>query len=104
MFRFVFSHLSVHTSFYLTFALMAVTYLKKEFTDGMVYYRIEPIKDPEDEYIYDATEIAVEDDTLSRDEFELTQEDLDEIHRDGFQAIAEAEFSKIESEQRSLDI
>ncbi len=85
-------------------AAMSVIYLKKDFTDGMVYYKIEPIANPEDEYIYDATEIAVEDETRSRDEFELTQEDLDEMHHDGFQPITESEFSTVESEQRSLDI
>lgn len=83
---------------------MSVIYLKKEFTDGMVYYKVEPTVNPEDEYIYDATEIAVEGDTHSRDEFELTQEDLDEIHSDGFQPITETEFGIVEAEQRSLDI
>ncbi len=83
---------------------MSTIYLKKAFSDGMVYYKISPIAKPEDEYIYEAIEIAMEDETLGRDEFELTQEDLDEMYADGFAEIPKAEFDKAEKEQRSLDI
>ncbi|MDJ1470025.1 hypothetical protein QNI19_00635 [Cytophagaceae bacterium DM2B3-1] len=83
---------------------MPTIYLKKPFSDGAVYYKIDTISDPEDEYIYEATEIAVEEETLGRDEFELTQEDLDEMYADGFKPISKEEFEKIEKEHRSLDI
>lgn len=83
---------------------MPTIYLKKSFSDGTVYYKIDPIADPEDEYIYEAIEITVEDETLGRDEFELTKEDLDEMYTDGFKPITKPEFEKMEEEQRSLDI
>lgn len=83
---------------------MSTIYLKKAFADGTVYYKIDPITKPEDEYIYEAIEIAIEEETLGRDEFELTQEDLDEMYADGFAAISKADFDKVETEQRSLDI
>jgi hypothetical protein len=83
---------------------MSTIYLKKDFSDGTVYYKINPITNPEDEYIYEAIEIAMEDEILGRDEFELTKEDLDEMYSDGFKAVSKAEFDKIEAEQRSLDI
>jgi len=83
---------------------MATIYLKKEFSDGMVYYKIDPISEPEDEYIYEAIEIAVEEETMGRDEFELTQEDLDEMCQDGFESVAQADFDKIEAEHRSVDL
>ena len=83
---------------------MSIIYLKKAFSDGMVYYKIKPLTEPEDEYIYEAIEIALEDEILGRDEFELTKEDLDEMYKDGFKEIPKAEFDKVETEHRSLDI
>ncbi len=83
---------------------MPTIYLKKAFSDGTVYYKIDPITEPEDEYIYEATEIAIEEETMGRDEFELSKEDLDEMYQDGFKSITQAEFDKIETEHRSLDI
>ncbi len=87
-----------------THADMSSIYLKKEFKDGTIYYRIDPIAQPDDDYIYEAVEIAVEEDTISRDEFELTKEDLEEMYEDGFQKIVQAEFDKIETEHHSLDL
>jgi len=83
---------------------MAPIYLKKQFKDGSVYYKIDQIADPEDEYIYEAIEITVEEEILGRDEFELTKEDLEEMYQDGFKPIAAAEFEKVEAEHDSLDI
>ncbi|MCU0353285.1 MAG: hypothetical protein MUD08_06025 [Cytophagales bacterium] len=85
---------------------MSTIYLKKQFKDGMVYYKIDPIANPEDEYVYDGVEIAVgtTDETSGRDEFELTDEDLKEMYDDGFAEIPAAEFEKVEAEHRSLDI
>ena len=85
---------------------MSTIYLKKQFKDGTVYYKVDPILDPEDEYVYDAVEITIEtaDETSGRDEFELTAEDLKEMYSDGFKEIPAAEFEKAETEHRSLDI
>lgn len=70
-------------------------YLKCEFEDGTVYFKVSRIADPPDEYIYDALEVICEDDNhWETDEYELTSADLSEMREDGFCEIEEKEFDK----------
>lgn len=83
---------------------MKTFYLKNEYEDGLVYFKIETINDPEDEYIYDGTEIMIEEDLITKDEYELTEEDLQEMYDDGFEIIPAAEYEKAEKQYKSLDL
>ncbi len=83
---------------------MKTFYLKNEYEDGIVYFKIDTIADPEDEYIYDGTEIMIEDELITKDEYELTEEDLQEMYDDGFEIIPAAEYEKAEKQYKSLEL
>lgn len=83
---------------------MNTLFLKNEYEDGTVYFKIEKIASPEDEYIYDGMEIMIEDDLITKDEYELTEEDLQEMYDDGFEVIPQAEFEGAEQKYQSLDL
>lgn len=83
---------------------MKTFYLKNEYEDGLVYFKIDTITDPEDEYIYDGTEIMIEEELITKDEYELTEEDLQEMYDDGFELIPAAEYEKAEKQYKSLDL
>jgi hypothetical protein len=83
---------------------MQTFYLKNEYEDGTVLFKIERIQDPEDEYIYDGTEIMIEEDTISKDEYELTEEDLQEMYEDGFEIIPAYEYEEADRRHQSLDL
>jgi hypothetical protein len=83
---------------------MQTFYLKNEYEDGTVFFKIEKIQDPEDEYIYNGTEIMIEEDTISKDEYELTEEDLQEMYDDGFEIVPAAEYEEADRRHHSLDL
>ncbi|QHT67184.1 hypothetical protein GXP67_11280 [Rhodocytophaga rosea] len=83
---------------------MQTFYLKNEYEDGTVFFKIEKIQNPEDEYIYDGTEIMIEEDTISKDEYELTEEDLQEMYDDGFEVVPAAEYEEADRRHQSLDL
>jgi hypothetical protein len=83
---------------------MKTIFLKNEYEDGLVYFKIEKIENPEDEYIYDGTEIMIEDDLITKDEYELTEEDLQEMYDDGFEVIPQTEYDKAEDQYKSLEL
>jgi hypothetical protein len=83
---------------------MNTLFLKNEYEDGIVYFKIDRIQNPEDEYIYDGIEIMIEDDLITKDEYELTEEDLQEMYDDGFEVIPQAEFEGAEHQYQSLDL
>jgi hypothetical protein len=77
---------------------MESKYLKCEFEDGVVFFKINRVKDPEDEYIYEGLELLLEDDVeedkWEKDFYELTEEDLQEMYVDGFYDISKEEFEQ----------
>ncbi len=83
---------------------MNTLFLKNEYEDGIVFFKIDRIQNPEDEYIYDGIEIMIEDDLITKDEYELTEEDLQEMYDDGFEVIPQAEFEGAEQQYQSLDL
>lgn len=82
---------------------MEVKYLKSVFEDGIVYFKITPLKAPSSEYVYEGLELIYEEEegnSWEIDEYELTEEDLDEMYEDEFCDIEEAEF--IEAHNKAL--
>ena len=71
---------------------MEPLYIKSVFEDGIVYFKILAIDNPDDEYVYEGFELINEDDHWEIDEYELTSEDLQEMYEDGFCDIEESEF------------
>lgn len=74
---------------------MESKYLKCEFEDGIVFFKINRLENPEDEYIYEGLELLMEDDEENKwekDFYELTEEDLQEMYVDGFYDISKEEF------------
>lgn len=73
---------------------MNTLYLKSIFEDGIVYFKINSIA-ASNEYIYEGLEVLYEEEGLWEiDEYELTQEDLDEMYEDGFCNIEAEEFEQ----------
>jgi len=83
---------------------MNTLYLKNEYEDGTVFFKIDRLPDPEDEYIYEGTEIMIEEDLITKDEYELTEDDLQEMYDDGFEVVPKAEFEEAEQQYQSLDL
>lgn len=83
---------------------MNTLYLKNEYEDGTVFFKIDRLPNPADEYIYDGTEIMIEDDLITKDEYELTEDDLQEMYDDGFEVIPKNEFEEAEQQYQSLDL
>lgn len=76
---------------------MEAKYLKSVFEDGIVYFKITPIENPTSEYIYEGLELIYEEEdgtSWEIDEYELTEEDLDEMYADEFCDIEEKEFTE----------
>lgn len=69
-------------------------YLKCIFEDGLVYFKISTIENPEDEYIFEGTELIFEDNSWSIDVYELTQEDIEEMYKDDFCNIDKEEYEE----------
>lgn len=73
---------------------METLFLKSIFEDGIVYFKINLIENPDDDYIYVGEEIIQEEGNhWEIDEYELTEEDLQEMYEDGFCEIEGTEFS-----------
>ncbi len=73
---------------------MNTMYLKSIFEDGIVYFKINSIM-ATSEFIYEGLEVLYEEEGLWEiDEYELTQEDLDEMYEDGFFNIEAEEFEQ----------
>jgi hypothetical protein len=83
---------------------MNTLYLKNEYEDGTVFFKIDRLPNPEDEYIYEGTEIMIEDDLITKDEYELTEDDLQEMYDDGFEVIPKTNSKKPSSSTRALDL
>lgn len=83
---------------------MKTFYLKNEYEDGTVFFKIEKMVNPEDEYIYDATEIMIEEDMITKDEYELTEEDLQEMYNDGFEIVPVGEYEEADRRHQSLEL
>ena len=83
---------------------MNTLYLKNEYEDGTVFFKIDRLPNPEDEYIYEGTEIMIEEDLITKDEYELTEDDLQEMYDDGFEVISKNEFEEAEQQYQSLDL
>ena len=83
---------------------MKTFYLKNEYEDGTVFFKIEKMANPEDEYVYDATEIMIEEDMITKDEYELTEEDLQEMYDDGFEIIPAGEYDEADRRHQSLEL
>lgn len=75
---------------------METIFLKSIFEDGIVYFKIKPIENPTNDYIYEGLELIFEeeDQTWEIDEYELTSEDLAEMYEDDFCDIEEKEFTE----------
>lgn len=71
-----------------------IFYLKGEFEDGIVYFRIDQQLEAEDEYIYEGTELILEEGSWELDFYELTEEDLQEMYEEGFCKIEGVEFDE----------
>lgn len=72
---------------------MGEIFIKSEYEDGTVYFKLKPITDPKDEYIYEGLEVMQEEGNhWEIDEYELTEEDLEEMYEDGFCNIEAKEF------------
>jgi hypothetical protein len=71
---------------------MLTKYLKCDFEDGVVFFKITPIDNPEDEYIYEGLELIQENGAWEGDIYELTEADLDEMYEDGFENIDQEDF------------
>lgn len=70
-------------------------YLKCLFEDGTVYFKLDAIKNPSDNYIYEGVEVIHEaDNHWETDVYELTEEDLNEMYDDGFCDIEKEEFEE----------
>lgn len=79
---------------------METIYLKSIFEDGIVYFKIKSIATTS-EFIYEGLEVIYEEDELWEiDEYELTQEDLEEMYEDGFFDIEAEEFEQALEEAR----
>ncbi len=77
---------------------MDVKYLKSIFEDGVVYFKISPIKEASSEYKYEGLEVMYQEEEKNLweiDEYELTDEDLEEMYEDGFCDIDEPEFTEV---------
>jgi hypothetical protein len=85
-------------------APMNTLYLKNEYEDGTVFFKIDRLPNPTDEYIYEGTEIMIEEDLITKDEYELTEDDLQEMYDDGFEVIPKNEFEEAEQQYQSLDL
>jgi hypothetical protein len=83
---------------------MKTFYLKNEYEDGTVFFKIEKMENPEDEYIYDATEIMIEEEMITKDEYELTEEDLQEMYEDGFEIMPAGEYEEADRRHQSLEL
>jgi hypothetical protein len=84
--------------------MAAPLYLKNEYEDGKVYFKLERLPEANDEYVYEGTEIMIEDDTVTRDVYELTEDDVQEMYKDGFEDISASEFEKAASRSEDLDL
>jgi hypothetical protein len=75
---------------------METIFLKSIFEDGIVYFKIQSLENPTNDYIYEGLELIFEeeDQTWEIDEYELTSEDLAEMYEDDFCDIEEAEFTE----------
>lgn len=74
---------------------MKELFIKSEYEDGTVYFKLKPIADPTDEYIYEGLEVMLEEGNhWEIDEYELTEEDLEEMYDDGFCNIEAKEFEQ----------
>ncbi len=71
-----------------------VTYLKCEFEDGLVYFKIDKKDEPDEDYIYEGTELILEGENWELDYYELTASDLEEMYEDGFCEIEGLEFDE----------
>jgi hypothetical protein len=83
---------------------MNTLYLKNEYEDGTVFFKIDRLPSPTDEYIYEGTEIMIEEELITKDEYELTEDDLQEMYDDGFEVIPKNEFEEAEQQYQSLDL
>ena len=70
-------------------------YLKCIFEDGLVYFKITNLENPQDEYIYEGTELIFEDNTWNIDYYELTHDDIQEMYEDDFCNISKDEFEDV---------
>lgn len=71
--------------------------MKSIFEDGIVYFKITPIKNPGSDYIYEGLELIYEEEeeiSWEIDEYELTEEDLNEMYEDEFCDIEASEFNE----------
>ena len=75
-------------------------YLKCLYEDGVVYCKISPIEEPEDEYVFRGVELAQDRGRWESDTFELTDEELEEMYEDGFQEVERKEFEEAMNEYR----
>lgn len=79
---------------------METLYLKSIFEDGVVYFKINTQKS-DDAYVYEGLELIQEEENgWEIDEYELTEDDLQEMYEDGFYDIEESEFSQALDEAR----
>lgn len=69
-------------------------FLKCIFQDGLVYFKISEVDHPDDEYIYEGTELIYENNSWSIDLYDLTQEDIEEMYEDDFCNISKEEFEE----------
>jgi hypothetical protein len=83
---------------------MATLYLKNTYPEWAVFYKLDRLPEPSDEYVYEGVEIVIEDDMITKEEYEFTEEDLQEMYRDGFQNITAEEYLKAERHHENLDL
>ncbi len=69
-------------------------FLKCIFEDGLVYFKISVIENAEDEYIYEGIELIYEAESWSIDQYDLTQEDIEEMYKDDFCNISKEEYEE----------
>lgn len=69
-------------------------YLKCIFEDGLVYFKITILENPQDDYAYEGTELIFEDSTWSIDYYDLTPDDIEEMYEDDFCNISKEEFDE----------
>ncbi|SDK70441.1 hypothetical protein SAMN05421823_103333 [Catalinimonas alkaloidigena] len=80
---------------------MQSLYLKCIYEDGLVYCKIDPIDDAEDDYVFRGIELALENGTWEKDTFELTEDELDEMYDDGFHEVERKEYEEVLEEYKT---
>lgn len=69
-------------------------YLKCDFEDGLVYFKIDPVSATPENDVFEGEELIFEEDAWQKDRYELWQQDIDEMIDDGFFEIDEAEYQE----------